>query len=346
MIKDMQAFSFKSIFFPLLAIWMAANAATSSVAINPSAVKMYAYVACSDQRIYIVDIAENKVVQTSGVFNDMGTPTAIDLDRRQKILYVASDRGHWQEKYRPIIAIDVSESPIKITRAFDLIIKSSENQFGDIGAVYSLVVSPDGGSLYAMYGRKEYEKGTTVIDARSGQITGHLKFYIVKDTLFSPDGKTVANMWSHGSRVGNGSVDKAGREWSASVVVYDIDQNKEVSRTRIQNNRIMLQPPWGEIEGPYVAWAGTNIFNLYNRTNGSLISSVDLKKLTDLSVASRFPTVIDGGNKMAIPMSENGHNGFIVIVDLVKAVIISKVEVGQNPTNVVLCDLIPTEKMK
>lgn len=256
------------------------GAAILNCGISASAGEDYAYTACRDRRIYVVDVARNKVVQRSDVFETMGAPTSIDIDKQNKILYVSSERGFQQEKYTPVLAIDISELPLKIIRSFELVVKPSETPFADIGAVYTIVVSPDGKKLYAGYAREEFEHGSAIVDAQTGKIIGHLNnFFVDKYTLFSPGGDKLANMWSHESKTAETKADKQEKRWSAFVVIYDLGQNKEVSRTSPIDGRIVLQPPWGKIEWPFVGWADSGVINLFDRNSGVLLSSIDRKSV-------------------------------------------------------------------
>jgi len=307
----------------------------------------YAYVACRDRRIYVVDAAGNQVVQASDVFAAMGAPTCIDLDRQNKILYVASERGFQQERYSPILAIDISELPLKIVRSYELVVGPSEGPFVGLSAVYDLVVSPDGKKLYAGYAREGYEHGSTVVDAQTGKIIGRLiNFYVDTYSLFSPGGDKVADIWDRQNWPAETKTKKQEKVRSAAVVVYDLRENKEISRTSVIGGKITLQPPWRKIEWPFVGWADQGVINLFDRDGGALLSSIDVGKLTGLWSTSQYATLFDDGKKVILPMRSNGNKGFIVTVDVVKGEIVSKTEVGETPTNVILSDDLPSERRK
>ena len=302
----------------------------------------YAYVACRDKRIYVVDVTRNKVVQTSGVFETMGGPTSIDLDSQHKILYVASDMGFWQERFSPILAIDISEWPLKIIRSYELVVGPSEGPYADISSVYIIIVSPDGKKLYAAYGREGFSDGSTIVDAQTGKIIGHLDLFVDKNSLFSPGGDKLAHMWSHDTRTAEA---RAHITQSAAVVIYDLVQNKEISRTYPVEGKIALQPPWGKIEWPFVGWADRGVINLFDRNSGALLLSIDVNKMTGLHSPSRYATLFDDGNKIILPMvSPNENKGFVVTVDVVKGEVIQKTEVGEYPTNVIISGFLPSGK--
>ena len=321
---------------------IAVGTAISNCGISTSAGEDYAYVACRDKRIYVVDVARNKVVQTSGVFETMGGPTSIDLDSQHKILYVASDRGFWQERYSPILAIDISEWPLKIVRSYELVVGPSEGPFADISAVYTIVVSPDGKKLYAGYAREGFADGSTIVDAQTGKIIGQLNnLYVDPNSLFSPGGDKLAHMWSHDTRTAEA---RARITQSAAVVIYDLVQNKEISRTYPVEGKIALQPPWGKIEWAFVGLADRGVINLFDRNSGALLSSIDVNKMTGLHSASRYATLFDDGNKIILPMVSYENKGFVVAVDVVKGEVIQKTEVGEYPTNVIISGFLPSGK--
>ena len=303
---------------------------------------IFAYVACEDKRIYKIDLAKNEVILRSDEIRELGNPTAIDIDKKRGRLYVASERGHWQTKYSPIVVLDLSTLPIKVLNQFDLIVDEPMGEFIGVSAVYDIVVSPDGDSLYIGYAHPKYSGATPVVDSKTGEIIRRLDFIINKGSIFSPDGKEVAAIWPSGSR----SIEKDGRkelrEWSGGVAVHDIEHNKMISRKEVKKDKIGLYPPWGKIETPYVYLKDYKLLTMYNRDSEKIVSQIDLQEITKgLGTSNRYPLVFDKGEKAIISMIGENWQGYAVVIDLGKKEVIGKIGVGKYPTNPVLSNLEP-----
>ncbi len=310
----------------------------------------FAYVACADKSVYIVDIMKNKLVHKTDEFAPLGTPTEIAIDQKHQKIYVANERGDWQYKYSAIVIFDITTLPINVLKEMDLIIDKPNGPFIGVSAVYGILVSSDGKTLYALYAHPSYQ-GTTVIDSETGKIKGLLDFYINRGSVFSPDGKAIAEMWPSGSKIIEKDGDKKLMEWSGGVAVYDIEKNKMISRKEIQKDGIGLQPPWGKIEAPFIYLKDYKMLEMYNRETGKIISQIDIVDITGgLITADRYPFSFDNNKKIILSMTDNAtktdkmRKGYVVVIDLVKKKIVSKIEVGPSPTNVVLSSFMPKQK--
>jgi hypothetical protein len=304
--------------------------------------KLFAYVACEDRRIYVIDMDKNDLIFKTDEVREMGRPTAIDIDQIRGQLYVASERGYWQENYFPIISLNINSCPIKIIKEFPLIIDKPTGKFEGVSAVYEIVVSPDGNNLYILYAHPKYYGVSAIVDRNTGNLIGSIDFIIRKSSIFSPDGKEVAEIWPGGSK----AVEKNGkqilREWSGGVAVFNIKQNKLISQKEIIKDKVKLTPPWYEI--PYPLYVVNNHRNLrsINRNTGKTISEVDLEKITEgLNTSIKSPLIFDRGKKTVIPMSDKTGQGYTVLIDLEKMEMIRKIDVGKSPTNIVLSTIEP-----
>src|SRR4030042_1247049 len=162
--------------------------------------KLFAYVACEDRRIYVIDMDKNDLIFKTDEVREMGRPTAIDIDQIRGQLYVASERGYWQENYFPIISLNINSCPIKIIKEFPLIIDKPTGKFEGVSAVYAIVVSTDGNNLYILYAHPKYYGVSAIVDRNTGNLIGSIDFIIRKSSIFSPDGKEVAEIWPSGSK--------------------------------------------------------------------------------------------------------------------------------------------------
>jgi len=296
----------------------------------------YAYVACEDRRIYKVDIDKGEIVSKSDEIKDMGRPTAIDMDKINGKLYVASERGHWQLRYSPIIVIDIKSQPMKMINKFDLIVEKSDNPYTNVSAVYEIVVSPDGKYLYAGYAHPKYSKGTTVIDTQTGMIIGHLDFVIDERSIFSTDGSQIANIWPGGSKFIKKNGQEIERRWDGGVAVYDINRNQMISKKGAKRDKIGLHPPWKKISYPLFVISNYKYLKAIDRDSGNILYEIKLGEVTGGSSTSRRPLVIDNGSKVVFSILGQGWQGYIVVIDLVNKALIKKIPVGLGPTNVVL----------
>lgn len=295
----------------------------SAVGLEEKAEKLFAYVACEDRRIYVVDLVENNIVLRSDEIREAGLPTAIDIDQKRGRLYMASERGRWQEKYSPIIVLDVSTTPMQVVNQFNLVEEQRTGSFVRVSAVYEIYVSPDGEKLLLGYSHPKYNRKTTVVDSTTGQILYQLDFKIHLDEIvFSSDHTKIAKIWEKGR------------------AVYDLIENKRLSLKKGQevfSDGIGLNPPWAKISSPLYTIENYKYLKGIDRNNGKSVLNIDLEAITGgLNTSIKHPLLYDKGSKTIIPMVGVDRQGYVIIIDLEKKQIISKIEVGKNPTNLVL----------
>ncbi len=303
---------------------------------------VFAYVVCEDKRLYIIDLSNNEVILRSGILSELGRPTSIAIGTKQKRLFIANELGSGQLKYSPIVVFDINTSQVRTMGQFDLIVDRRFGAFGGVSAVYEVVVSPDGKRLYLGYSHPNYARGTTVVNSETGEIVGMLDFIITANSIFSPDGKQVAEIWPGGNK----SVENDGRmslkKWSAGVAVYDIEQNKMISRKEVEKDKVGLFPPWNKIEGPLLYITNNKMLTAVDRDRGTPIYEIDLSNISQgLAVFTRYPLTIGNGEKAIVTMVSKDGKWYVAVVDLRKKEVVGNIRIGANPTNIVLSNFAP-----
>ncbi len=293
--------------------------------------KQTVYVASSDRRIYVIDLKKNEVLLKTDVINEVGRPTSIDIDENRGRLYVASERDRGQINYSPVVVLDTNVLPMKMIDSYDLINKKTAGHSVKVSAVYEIYVRPGGRKLFLGYSHQRYGRGTTVIDSFTGEILSLLNFKIhLKEIDFSPDRTKISLIWDKGR------------------MVYDLVKNKQVSYVKgeeVFKDEIGLNSPWAKETLPLYTTVDYKYLKAISRSNGEVISEINLEKLTGFGTAIKIPLIVEKGTKAIIPMFDMSSGyGYIVILDLEKKEVVSKIQVGPNPTNVVLSSIVPKEK--
>jgi DNA-binding beta-propeller fold protein YncE len=336
----------KVFLFYLLSGWITFGYTNLGIALNTGEPKqLFAYVACEDKRIYKIDLLKNKLINRTEEIIEIGRPTTIDIDPKNKKLFVGSERGHWQKYYSPIVALEIGTSSMKVSSCFDLVVEKGIGDFIGVFAVYEIRVSPDGNELYVGYAHPKYSKGSTIVNSRTGKIIKGLNFHINKGSIFSSTGREVCNIWPGGSKeIALSPGKKKIKRWEGGIAVYDIVQNKRIILQRMpkafkKKSTISLNPPWEKIKTPLSIIEEWKILKQIDRDNGDLISVLDLKNMTKgLTTSVKYPTIFSNGHKAIIPMIGKNYQGYVVIIDLKNKKITAKIEVGRSPTNIVLSE--------
>ncbi len=298
---------------------------------------LFGYVACNDKRIYLINIDSGKVVYKSDSIMGLGRPTSIDLDNKGGKLYVASERGRWQSKYSPIVVFSVKTMQVEVIKKIDLIKEDSSGNFRDISGVYNIVVSPNTKHLYIGYSHPEYADGTTVIDSETGKIIKKINVIIDKGSIFSPDGRKVAEIWPGGRKVYIRNKKEYVKDWSGGVAIYDLEKNIKVSHKELVKDRIGLNPEWGNLKQPFIYFRNYRLVEVYNRNNGQVINKINIQEITGgLNTEMKYPVLLDNGKKIILSMADSNNQGYIAIIDLIEKKVLKKIKVGDGPSNVVV----------
>ncbi len=301
------------------------------------------YVVSADRRIYKIDLESSQIIATSEPIEGIGRPTSIDIDRQNGRLYIGSDRGRGQREFTPLLVVDVNEDRFSVLERFtiDPLTDSADDSTvstPQVHAVYGLMLSPDGKELYLGYGGPGH-KLTVVLDSFTGAIIREIDLPMFGASVytFSPDGRKIAEMWPAGSAVIEQDGTEARREWGAGVAVGDLLTGKWISKTALEDGR-GLRAPWESTSEPFVYFRDSNrVMEVFDRDTGTVLSRVDLSKLTGLQLEHKATTIGDTG-LVALPMTGSAQKGYIVIFDIDSQEIASKIEVGQRPSNIALAD--------
>lgn len=212
-------------------------------------------------------------MERSDVIEDLGRPTAVDVDSKSGKLYIANEPTFGHPHY-PLVAVDLGS--FEVLRKFSLTVDSGADE-AVRHAAYRVVVSPDGERLYVGYAAPGY-LATTVVDANLGVLLGSSNAVVTAASPISPDGGTVAEIWVSGSAVVQSASGKSVREWNGGVVVQEIDSGNVVSRIELSSNK-GLQPPWLSIGTPYIHVDGpAQDITAYNRNSGEILAALRISE--------------------------------------------------------------------
>ena len=281
------------------------------------------YVACRDKRIYTIDVNQGRVVAVSDTFPELGNPTGLDISRDGQTLYIGSERGHWQRDYYPIVIVDVSTMQVK--QKFHLEMGPPNGEWLDISAVYGLRVSPDGKTIFALYGHPKYE-GVVVVNVERGTILRHLpELYFGQNQqnfTFSDDGQSAIRIHPKG------------------IDTYNLETGEKVDSIPAPNlfaSKGGLNPPWTRIDAPLCTIDSEKdgehrrkIFRVRDRMTGKILRELNN---FDLGFWSDF-------NQMIFTSFRPSGNGSIVNgvvrVNLHTGAYSSLIApIGKYPTNIV-----------
>jgi hypothetical protein len=300
----------------------------------------FAYVACEDKRIYEVDIAGGKVITTSKMIEDMGRPTAADIDVKTGRLYVGSERGRSQNDYYPLVAVDVTHdfdvvAKYTLDRAHAVVDRFAPNR--NVHAVYGVRTSVFDGRLYLGYAAPDYSGGKyAIFNPHQGEITGQTAVPILPQVEFFPDESKIASIWASQSKTVNGTVQKR----AGGIVVQEVATGKTLSSIEVPDNR-GLHPPWGKLSSPLVYLSlPDNILHVHNRDSGETIAALDLIRVTGMTPSSGTAAWVAHSGEVVLSMvksnSDGSTRGFVVTIDPIHSKVVQSIEVGPHPTNAVV----------
>lgn len=302
-----------------------------------SALPVIAYVACSDKKIYELDLSSGSIVRISDAFPGLGSPS--DIDFGDSTLYIGSARGRGQNDYYPLIMVDTKDGFFNIKKAvrFDPDIGALD-QHGlnkNVRAVYSIVLSADGDNLFVgIVGQDKFP--SVLLNSTSGEVIRKLTFTLTKNNTLSPDGLLAAEIYPSGEREVVLDGKKSMKRWNGGVAIRNLESGDWVSKLELENNQ-GLQPPWDLASPLFLYFRGQKQeLEVYDRASGMMITSIDLHKLTGLHLTHTHAVLLPDANIAAFSMIDSDQQGYIVLIDVEKEVIISKVMVGLNPTNIAL----------
>ena len=288
--------------------------------VQPDSANTRFYVACEDKRIYTIDVNQGQVVAVSDALPELGNPTGLDISRDGQTLYISSERGHWQRDYYPIVIVDVSTMRVK--RKFHLKMGPPNDEWLGISAVYGLRVSPDGKTIFALYGHPKYE-GVVVVDAERGTILRHLpELYFGQNQqnfIFSDDRQFAIRIHSKGIETYNLETG----EKQASIPAPDLFAS-----------RGGLNPPWIRINAPLCVIHSERRINVKAGENPVRYILRTIDRMTGkvlLELDAETPVFYSDSNQAILSSGISS----VVRVDLQTGRFDSPIVVGKDPTNVV-----------
>lgn len=284
------------------------------------------YVACmGDQRVYEMGLSGGRLLRVSEPVIGMGRPDSIVYG--DGILFVSSGRGHQQNDYHPLLAIDVHSEDFRTVGIYRFGAAAYDpSGINDVGEVYSLALSPSGRRLFV--GRADTDAAVLGADWSLGPplpaIESRSWETMVDATeVFSPDEALLARI-----RPGGVSV----RHVDAPDPVHE-DPGVEVS----------LHPPWGRIEAPLLHEYQDPVTNehrthLYDRDSGERIAELDLAAVVGLPTYG--PILLPDKGRLATVAADwsdvDAPRHYVALVDVTSERLLSMIEVGTYPSNIAL----------
>ncbi|MFH1075090.1 MAG: hypothetical protein V1752_08385, partial [Candidatus Firestonebacteria bacterium] len=191
------------------------------------------------------------------------------------------------------------------------------------------------GLLYAKYYSKR-KKLNVKIDADNGNILGNI-YLLSEVSVFDKTGKKMAYIWPVG---------QIGKSQKAGMFLFEnIEDDKylEIKDKEIFKNKRGLNPPWENLKTPLVAMLNKKL-KIFDRLSGKITREVDLSIAAPGLCGANGnyeyfsdSSITGDGKKILIPYYCEGMNkGLCIIVDLVEGKVITTIEIGKYPTNVVI----------
>ena len=277
----------------------------------------YGYVLGEDRRAYMINLDTGELEWTSRIFDEIRVIVGAGFNPEELIVYVTDSYvGNVEPRaqefpgpYRPLIAISLNEEKVIF-----------EHEGGDSGS--DVWMHPDGSVLYYYGGRLQNGRYITIADPVTGRIIGGLDIPFGQNSVFSPDGAQVSNVFLEGGPSNCRGEDELDQ---GRVITWDLATGERISVTCLVDNR-GLYPPWGspdrylvDIEGRPRDESGRRVMGLdiYDRDSGEIIA-----KSIDFPILQGPPARIPGTGKVVLSTYEE-----VVVFDVSTAEVLSRIRV-------------------
>ena len=318
-----------------------------------------AYVVCADSdgqnnRVYVVRLLDGDLLAVSDSIDLLGKPTHLAYDPNYSRIYISSMRGQSLD-YSPLTVLDVGRGEFEVLNRFEINFEASSprtareskksNARANQGSLrntrvrdaYYSFVSPNGKELYVAHaGLADSGYLMAVWEAETGAVLRLLPIGIRSFYSWSPDGNYVAEIWPSAQRQRVKDGNTVVEELPGGVSVLDTRTGKEAGLTYLENNKGM-HPPWGRIDEPFIHFSRRNpgLVRVYDRDTGKILSRFDLHALTGLEYW-RDPAILKKGRLIAATMTNFHKQGYIVLIDVLDGMEITRTKVGEQCTNPVV----------
>ncbi len=286
----------------------------------------YGYVVGDDRKVYMVNLDTGILQWVSRELDQIHSPTQIDINHSDSILYIASGSYLPRNDYVPVVAIKLNDKA-------DVVFES--NLYSDTSTVFPsawiLRYNSSGNSLYVSHLGGSH--AMTTLNPLSGEVIGGIKAYIRKDEIFSPDGRRLASILPERSQVRDGKVEIL----PGAVIIVELDSNDILSLTYLEENK-GLYPPWGQTHENYVYVhnRGEGIWlEVYDRASGKQLAAHDLQEIFGSTPNQLHATPIPGTEDVAMSIG-----GYVVVFDPLTAEVKSKTYVADT----ILTEVVVTDK--
>ena len=283
----------------------------------------YGYVVGEDRRIYMVNLGTGDLEWTSRVLDELGDPShvdinAIDINRDESILYIASGSEVFGRGYSPLIAVRLNDS------AETVFASRLGEQSGIVSYAYNVRYISQSNLLYT--GFLHDEALNTIVDPLTGEIRGALDIVIRKHYEVSPDGTMIAEIVPQRSRV----TEEGTEIVPGGILARDLRTGETILRTNLEDNR-GLHPPWGKLSKNLVNVRYVNserIFRLevFEREGGDRLAGHELWDMFDARPypLQTYATAIPGSDDVAMSIGDS-----VVVFDTITAEIKSQAYIGE-----------------
>lgn len=293
------------------------------------------YVIDANHRITVLDINNGKVLRISPVIAELGGISSIDLDRLNQRLFIASDRGIRGKPFVPLVVVDLQGNEFNTLQKSQIEqnVDSSRGSKEFQNAVYSVDIPPNSNAVFVGDAANPQLPLITILDHTTLEVIGRANIPVRRHTSFSADGTLSDEIWpAHKKQLADGSETIL----PGGVAVFNIFKGKVISKKSLINNQ-GLQPPWAKLNSPFIYLNMQNRHLVsYHRDTGKVLSDIDLQALTGCIPNQTYATTLANPNQVAISMSCPQKIGTVVVIDAINKSLIHKIEVGPNPTNIVV----------
>jgi DNA-binding beta-propeller fold protein YncE len=311
------------------------------IAYAPKNHALEAFVVSDDKKVYIIDLGKGKLIATSKPINGLGNPSAIDFNSKTQMLYIGSQSARGQNTYDPLVVVNLKNHEFNVVQRFltepyfDLE-SDKEKKIPLVNTVFWLLLSPDRKYIHVGDAADSNKPLVTVLDINTGSPIKWINLAINRKYLTSPDGNKVVAMWPAGQSKYQDNGQTKTRTWQAGLAIGNIEKGIWGAKQELKE-KLSFQPPWGKLASPFIYFRPqSNTLEVYNRDNGALLSTFNINKLTGLWPTQTHPAIIANSNCVIFSMSDGKGHGYVVVLDIMKQTVVHKIEVGPDPTNVVL----------